>query len=187
MTYEELTRCLDVEGLQETAPEVHGLICGRIAGGERLSGEALRLALTESLDSEEEVVDNAFPQLETLYSSSLGALQDSSFAFQPLLPPDSAGLEEQVEALSLWCQGFLAGLGDAGLNDDMSLSEDLVEALRDLAAIAQVGVEGETGEEEEESDLVELQEYVRVAAILVFTELNAPETIARPDNGKTLH
>ncbi len=106
-----------------------------------------------------------------------------------MLPPDSAGIEEKVEALSLWCQGFLAGLGDAGLNDDMSLSEDLVEALRDLAAIAQVGVEGETGEEagEEESDLVELQEYVRVAAILVFTELNAPETIAGPDNDKTLH
>ena len=38
-------------------------------------------------------------------------LADAELAFEPLLPDDDAPLEEQVQALALWCHGFLSGLG----------------------------------------------------------------------------
>ena len=38
-------------------------------------------------------------------------LDDGELKFEPLLPSDDAPLAEQVEALAVWCQGFLSGVG----------------------------------------------------------------------------
>lgn len=173
MTFEELARVLDVEGFGESPAEIHGLLCGRIAGGERLAGDELRVAIVDSVDSEEELVDNALPQLESLYGDIVAAFDDTEFGFRPLLPPDGQPLEERVSALGAWCESFLSGLGEAGLSDSAALSEEAMDAVKDLAAIAQAGIAGEP-DEDDESDLTELQEYVRVAALMIYTELNHP-------------
>ena len=178
MTFEELSRFLDVEGFDESPSEIHGLLSGRIAGGERLAGEKFRGAMLESVDSDEELIDNALTALETFYKEIIATFEDTDFGFAPMLPPDGADLEERVEALADWCQCFLSGLGGAGLSDAAGLSEDAMDAVKDIAAIAQAGLEGEPGEEDE-SDLFELQEYVRVAALLIYAELNQPGLAAQ--------
>lgn len=171
MTFEELSKFLNVEGFDESPSEIHGFLSGRIAGGERLAGEDFRGAIVESVDSEEELVDNALEELETFYKGIIATFQDTDFGFQPLLPPDSVELEDRVGALADWCQCFLSGLGEAGLSDTAGLSEDSMAAIKDIAAIAQAGFDGEV-EEDDESDLFELQEYVRVAALMLYSELN---------------
>src|SRR5690606_13377637 len=98
MTFNELTKLLEVEGFEETAAELHGIICGRLVGGERLHGDKLRHALLASLHSEEELIDNALPSLSRLYQQSLAGLTDPGFAFKPLLPGEETSLAERVEA-----------------------------------------------------------------------------------------
>ena len=173
MTFEELARLLDVEGFEESPEEIHGLLCGRVAGGERLAGEEFRTAIIETVDSEPEMVDNSVAELESLYRHIIAAFGDMDLGFRPLLPPDDRPLEDRVAALAVWCECFLSGLGEAGLSDTSTLSEDALDSIKDLAAIAQAGLEGEP-QEEDESDLAELQESVRVAALMRFTELCHP-------------
>ncbi|MGD9660097.1 MAG: UPF0149 family protein [Porticoccaceae bacterium] len=188
MTFKELALCLEVEGFQETPSEMHGLLCGRIAGGERLSGNALAQALIESLDSDEELVTNALVSLEQLYISIVAAFESADLSFHALLPDDDTPLADRVMALSDWCQYFLSGLGDSGLRGEVNLSEEVKGAIGDLAAIARVGYEG-GGEEDDEADLFELEEFVRMAAMLIFTELNISHlasAVARPKS-QTLH
>ncbi len=170
MTFEELARLLTIEGFEESASEIHGLLCGRVAGGERLVGEKFRGAMLDSFHSEEELVDNALTALEAFYKDVVATFEDVEFAFHPLLPPDSEVLEDRALALADWCHSFLSGLGETGLSES-GLSEDAMEAVKDIAAIAQLSLEGES-EEEDESHFFELGEYVRVAAMLIYAELN---------------
>ena len=171
MTFEELQTRLSVEGFDESPSQLHGLFSGRIAGGERLTPETLNSALIECLASEEEVVENALPSLRDLYNEVVAAFERPDFGFQLLLPGDSATLEARIAALSEWCQYFLSGLGDSGLQGRRQFSTDFVGAMSDLAAIARVDFEGEAGDGDE-TDLVEVEEYVRVAAMLIYSEIN---------------
>lgn len=190
MTFDELTKLLAVEDFEESAAELHGLLCGRLAGGERLAGGSIRTALVQSLVSDEELIDNALAELTSLYQLTLAALRDSDYAFSPLLPDDEAPLVERVTALSEWTQGFLDGLVDAGLAGDSPLSEDATQALGDLVAISQADFDGE-GDNSDEVDFAELAEFVRVTAIMIFAELAAPEDLAMPSptvpGSPTLH
>ena len=53
------------------------------------------------------------------------------------------------------------------------LTGDIADALSDLASISQVAnLEDEEGDEEDEVSYSELVEYVRVAVLLVYAELN---------------
>src|SRR5690606_5948940 len=116
------------------------------------------------------------PSLARLYQQSLAALNDPSFAFKPLLPADDAPLAERVEAIAQWTQGFLDGLADSGLSGETLFSDDAANALGDIAAIAQAGFDGEA-QNDDEVDFAELEEYLRVAAILIFSELASPDDI----------
>lgn len=185
MNYRQLAELLDVEGFIESPSELHGLLCGRLAGGEKLSPDKLQTALNESLESDDEVIENALPSLQSLYQMSQASLEDSAFTFRPLLPDEDSGLEERVMALAEWSQGFLTGLGDSGLSSKAVFSDDVSSALKDLAAIAQADFEGEA-EDDDEGDFVELEEYVRVAALLVFTELGHIP-LAPNSTSSTLH
>jgi uncharacterized protein len=173
MTFEELADCLHVEGFQETPSELHGLLSGRIAGGERLSPDSIGAALIEAMAIEEELVDNARDNLVKLYASILAAFEDDNFVFQPFLPGDDEPLPDRIGALSEWCECFLSGLGEASAQSAIQYSQDAVATIQDLAVIAQVGYDEEVAEEDEdENDFVELVEYVRMAAMMLYTEGN---------------
>lgn len=169
MTYDELADNLEREGMEESPEEIHGLLCGRLAGGETLDREQLLLTLIENLDSEEELVVNGLPFLAAFYQEIGLALGDGDFSFQLLLPVDQADLTLRVAALSIWCRGFLSGFGDSGIAGRTQLSEEVIEALEDLAAIGQAGFEG-LAEEDDEADFFRLTEYARMAVLLIFSE-----------------
>ena len=89
-----------------------------------------------------------------------------------IMTPDSY---ERAAALGQWCQGFLSGFGLT--RRAYSLSDEANEVLRDLAAIAQVQDALEESEDGE-SDYMEVMEYLRVAPMLLFSELAKPEAPA---------
>jgi predicted dienelactone hydrolase len=84
---------------------------------------------------------------------------------------DDAPIGDRASALGQWCQGFLYGLGSRPLPDPESLPEQVGEIVRDLTSITQVGVDDSESDESNEQAYLELVEFVRVGAQLLFEEL----------------
>ena len=147
--------------LSVTAPELHGSLCGWLAGGGASGRDWLAQVLADpTLPGVAE--DGA---LDDLRKASAAQLADRSFEFELLLPDADASLSERSGALFDWCRGFLGGFGLAAGKAE-SLSEDSREALGDLAKLASAQPQDD-GDEEDEEALVELEEFVRVAALLL--------------------
>jgi uncharacterized protein YgfB (UPF0149 family) len=147
--------------LSVTVPELHGSLCGWLAGGGASTPQWLGQVLA----------DAALPApatgsaLDELRLASAAQLGDRSFEFELLLPDPNASLEERSGALFDWCRGFLGGFGLAA-GAAPTLSDDSREALADLAKLAAAQAQDD-GDEEDEEALVELEEFVRVAALLL--------------------
>lgn len=170
-SFELIHNLLQNYGALQSAAELHGFLAGQLAAGKRLSrGEWLRAA-NEAADLSRNPDEVAGDNLYELYRSTLAALQSGELSFHPLLPSDDVALVERVEGLGQWCQGFLAGFGMAG--SKLRIEPDLAEALHDLSAIAQVGTsDGDANEENSESDLFSICEYVRLTTVEIFYQYN---------------
>ncbi len=148
-------------GLATSAPELHGGLCGWMAGG----GEATVDWLARVL------VDTGLPApapnsaLDRLRRASAAQLEDRSFGFALLLPGSDATLAVRSGALFDWCRGFVGGFG-LGAGAEPPLSEEGREALHDLARLAAATAQ-EDGDDEDEAALVEIEEFVRVAVLLL--------------------
>ena len=112
-------------------------------------------------------------------------LADRELEFAPLLPDDDAPLEEQVQALALWCQGFLSGVGTTAPSAarHSAAGAPLGEILRDFAEISRAGLSEDeaAGLGQPDFALAEIQEYVRVSVQIVFEELGAERAAATRD------
>ncbi len=176
-TFDELRTLLQNYGALQSATELHGFLTGQLATGKRLSrSEWLRTA-NEAADLSQSPDEVAGDSLYALYRATLSELQSSEFIFQPLLPDDDAALAERVDGLGQWCQGFLMGFGLAG--SKLAIDSELAEALRDFAAIAQVGAGAgadNTARDDSESDLFSISEYVRLTAVEIFGRHSPADT-----------
>ena len=153
------------------ASELHGSLCGYLAGGGSLRGTSVLAALqldgeaTNPTSADQALLDRLAKQCET-------ELADPELGFEPLLPEDDRPLTERAEAMVDWCRGFLGGFGLAGTSAHAQLSDEAQEILRDLGTIA--GSSFDFGSETEDEDaLIEVQEFVRVGAMLLHTECTA--------------
>lgn len=151
--------------------ELHGLISGHLAAGARLQPTMLLQTACELLDIEALSHESSKVTLVNLYSASCEALESLDLDFEMLLPDDENEISQRADALGRWCQSFLSGFGLYGKHTDASLSSEAKETLTDLGQIAQISIELEELDENE-SDLMEVQEYVRMAVLMLFTECN---------------
>lgn len=147
--------------------EAHGSLTGSLcaAGSYRIEdwvGEILPDELAAQAPA---------PALRELYEQTRTALAGQNMEFELLLPDDDQPLERRTEALSLWCNGFLYGLGTAGHADPTHLPGDAGEIIRDFNQIMQAGVDESEGDEANESAFAELVEFVRVGVQIVYEQL----------------
>jgi uncharacterized protein YgfB (UPF0149 family) len=151
------------------ASELHGSLCGYLAGGAAPQGGNLLAAL--QLDGAEEVSPSPADQarLDTLLKQCRDALADPDLGFEPLLPDGDRPLDERAEAVVDWCRGFLGGFGLAGTDAHAQLSDDAQEVLRDFGTIAASSFNFGDAAEDEDA-LIEVQEFLRVGALLLYTE-----------------
>ncbi|WP_164880940.1 UPF0149 family protein [Aestuariirhabdus litorea] len=157
--------------------ELHGMICGQLAAGKRLSANDWIALAVEQMQLSE-LPDDARALLQALYDQTLKQLLAGEYGLRLLLPDEEEELQVRAEALGQWCHGFLSGFGLAGQGVE-SLSEAVVEILRDLAEIAQVQLDLEESEENEVS-LMEVSEYVRMGALVVFADCNPSVPVSQP-------
>lgn len=189
--FDDVANWLVAEGVHGVSPaELHGLLCGGLASGARPDPAAWLRMAADAMEIDEFTQESAKVGLLQLYQESLALLQADDLSFEPLLPDDDQLVAQRAGALGEWCQGFLSGFGQFGKQTDSSLSKEAREALGDLGQIAQIADDADESDENE-ADLVEVQEYVRMAALLLFTECNpAPEAKAddvTQNSSRTLH
>jgi uncharacterized protein len=160
-TAEAVAAELQAARVAATPAELHGALCGWLAGGGAQDGPWLARLM----------VDDALPRpaagsaLDRLRSASAAQLEDRDFGFELLLPEPGASLAERSGALFDWCRGFLGGFGMAA-GGERRLSAESREALADLARFAAAPPQ-EEGDQEDEDALAEIEEFVRVAALLL--------------------
>ncbi|MBK1692450.1 UPF0149 family protein [Ectothiorhodospira mobilis] len=167
--YEAVEDSLRTAGAAAGAAEVHGTLCGLLTANLGSgAGAWLREILPPDAGGQGEA---APPQaLAALFEATRTQLADALLSFDLLLPPDDSDLERRVEALGLWCQGFLYGLALAGVGEPRTLPQDSAEIVRDLSEIARTGFSLDD-QEEDEAAFQEIHEYVRVGVLLVSEEL----------------
>lgn len=147
--------------LATSASELHGSLCGWLAGAGQTSGGWLGKLL----------VDAALPDpppdgaLDRLRQASVAQLEDRSFGFALLMPDEGASLAVRSGALFDWCRGFVGAFGLAA-GEDPPLSDEGREALNDLAKLAAASAQDD-GDDEDEAALAEIEEFVRVVALLL--------------------
>ena len=149
-------------GLATSAHELHGALCGWLAGG----GASERDWIARVFADPALPAPDAGSPLDVMREVAAAQLDDRSFEFELLLPDADAPLPERSGALFDWCRGFVGAFGLAGGGAPGTLSPESQEALADLAKLAAAQPQ-EDGDEEDEEALVEIEEFVRVAALLL--------------------
>ncbi len=177
--YDTLRESLTHAGAVIPTAELHGGISGAIcAGGPSAAARWLDDVLAEP--GAEQTAGSLDEQVHALVAVTWRALQDAQLAFEPLLPDDDADLNEQVQALASWCQGFLSALGLSAPDVIRpraaargAAAPAVEEILSDFAEIGRAGVTDDDAADRDGADfaLAELHEYVRVSVQIVFDEL----------------
>jgi uncharacterized protein YgfB (UPF0149 family) len=188
LDFDSLCESLARAGAVVALAELHGGVCGALcAGGASAAVHWLEACLR---DQELDATVELRASLENVVASTLRTLEEREFEFEPLLPGDDAALEEQVQALALWCHGFVIGLGSnapelaahgARVAARADAASAAAEVVRDFAEISRAGLSEEemAGQDQPDFALAELREYVRAGVQAVFEELEPRREAAR--------
>ncbi|BFM13160.1 YecA family protein [Simiduia litorea] len=152
--------------------DLQGVVCGRLSAGAALEHPqwyelAKQLMDVENLDP---LITEA---LDALLSATRAELKGDGFSLDLLLPSDHIELDMRVQSLAGWCSSFLHGFGGGGIKGNQTFSADAAEALRDIAALAQIEADAESSAEEAEANYLEVVEYLRVAVLTLYIEFAA--------------
>jgi yecA family protein len=160
---------------EATPAELHGQLSGLIAGNGTPKPNQWLAICSELLEVNVQPGTPIADELCALIEIVTQQFSVEGFGLELLVPDEQTPMLERVEGLGQWCQGFLTGFALAGNTQQgwKNLSEESREVLTDLASIAQVMVD-EDDAEQQEQDYLELLEYVRLGAIQVWLDLNPP-------------
>jgi len=167
--------------------ELHGALCGRLAAGSRIKEPDWLSMVCEHMGLPENAADDSddlAPFMNKAYEQTLALLKSTDMSFHPLLPDDDYAIEQRLEALVAWVRGFLEGMALSAGEALGQAPDEIRELIEDMVAISQLAADEEASDESEQQ-LLEITEYIRLGALAVFTEFNAPE---RPETSSpTLH
>ena len=167
-TYDEFERVLrDARALPEPA-EAHGTLAGAMCSSRDYGLlEWLHEILPDDSPDDEALKSSV---LQNVYDTMVRTLAGNDADFAPLLPDDDAPLTQRADALSLWCQGFLYGLGSGSAADPSKVSSEAVDIIREVTDITHVGVDAGDENEENEIAFADVVEFVRVGVQMLFVE-----------------
>ena len=175
--YESLRESLLEAGALPALPEVHGGVTGALCA----AGPAAAERWLDGLFADDRASN--LPRLRNSLREVVHAtwqmLDGGELGFELLLPDEDAPLEDQVQALALWCHGFLDGLGTNAPDLPSSPARgttgesEVAEILADFAEISRAGVGEDDAADRDQAGfaLAEIKEYARVSAQIVFEEL----------------
>jgi uncharacterized protein YgfB (UPF0149 family) len=184
--YDALRESLAESGALLGIPELHGGVSGALCAGGPAAAE--RWVDGFFVDHDAASAQSAHDVAHELVRSTWQRLEGAELAFEPLLPDDDVPIEEQVQALALWCHGFVNGLGASapdlvaqpaggGGRDAPQrtaarerAAAEVAEIVADFTEISRAGVE-EEDRDNADFALAEIKEYARVSTQIVFENL----------------
>jgi len=165
------------------ASEVHGVICGLICGGVNLENGSWYGAFNDLMNNGIAQPIDLKKQLQALFDSSVNEFVSGDYQVKLLLADDDAPLSEQAKSLTQWSESFMAGFA-IGNESGQKLNQEIKEALSDLSNISQLDCDIDEGEEAARF-LEDISEYVRMTAMLCYSELGFKPATA--NNDKKIH
>jgi uncharacterized protein YgfB (UPF0149 family) len=175
--HELVEKKLAAADLDQSGAEVHGVLCGLLCTGR---DDALELWFDELFHEAPQgdlLIQECRQTLHRLYAETQQAIEGPGLGFTPLLPDERKPIQLRASAVSHWCQGFLYGVGLSGVAPKRQLSEHTREALQDFSDITRMDLAAlKEDDEEEEEALMQLTEFLWVAAMLVYDDLVADTT-----------
>ncbi len=162
MAYQTINTIFQNYETDLSASEAHGLATGMLC-----IENSFEVAnwLTELFPEDILLIDDDKTILVALFEQTRKLLSDDTFKYELFLPGDDESLSEQLKALCFWCEGFLFGIGYT-----RSASEwpgETGEIMKDIVEFTKMDVDGNEEMEEDEQALMEIQEYLRVAVIMI--------------------
>ncbi len=165
--YLRLQKLLETRNIPFGPAELHGCLTGLACTGQNEHSVSNWQRAIVS-DSDQDQIDGSLLDAMTgLMALIYRDLQSTNFEFQILLPSETSGLIDRTQALADWCTGFCTGFAYDALIETDELEPDAMEVLADISQIA--GVEtGQGDPDEQERNLFELEEYLRIGAQLIY-------------------
>ena len=195
--YFEYQSQLDSADALMSLAECHGLFCGLLCLQSQADlSQCLPHIFDDEVDQQNILQAECIKSLEEMFRQTRIDLNDPGVEFSLLLANEDHDVATRVVDLQAWTQGYLFGLGLAGLDieasakiayqrsqsdtgdeqedslEESAANTEISEMISDIIQISHVSVEGLSGSEDNEQDLYELIEYVRVGVLYIQEECN---------------
>jgi yecA family protein len=169
--FSEITQILEDADLFTNASETHGILSGFVCGGINLDTQEWLAHFNDVVNEGQSIASNAKNMVTAIYQNVVFHCLDDNLSFTLLLPEEETPLDIRAEAIAQWSQGFLVGFGMAQPSLNKTDSE-IQELLRDIRDISQLSLDFELQSEESISALTEIEEYLRIGALLCFNSFS---------------
>lgn len=158
------------------ACEAHGALCGMLCAQGSIEASQWLVQVLGEHEETSKALQQAGKLLMQIFDITIAQMNNNDIDFELMLPDDDDPLEDRVEGLGTWCQGFVYGLALGGIKEGTELPENSKELIRDIVEISRAGYiaddEAELeASEEEEVAFMEVSEYVRMGILLIYEEL----------------
>ncbi len=189
LDFASLQAILTSENVKAHASELHGVLTGLICAGFTFEDKGY-IAMLNDLFNEGDSFPSAVKiALNKVFHQLWADILDDTYTFNLMLPDDDDSIVERGHALGVWVQGFNLGFG-LQQKESPVISAEVKEVLTDFSEIANLSEEMEEDEDTEQA-YFEISEYVRISALLCFSELATPPN-TNPASGndatnKTIH
>lgn len=165
---ETLSKALDMSEIGATASECHGVLCGFICGGINVEDNSWSGAFNDLMNDGLGLPIDLKNLLKNLFEASVNDFVSGEYQVKLMLASDSKPLSEVAFSLAQWCESFMAGFA-IGDGSKKKLPKEINETLSDLGQICQIDTDIDDSEESQRT-FEEIAEYVRLSAILCFSE-----------------
>lgn len=169
--YAVLATAMQRCGLNQSPAEAQGFALGLAVARAEEPLARWKQELYADFDPADVLVGECRNLLDRVFADVFVADRAASMQLALLLPEDIVVDSARVGAVRDWCQGFLYGFGLGGERLEGQLSEQSRELLRDITEITRLDVDDVENDEEHQSALIEIEEYLRVGVMLMWDEL----------------
>lgn len=160
-------------GYEVSPSELHGLLSGVVCTGLKIRPDSIINLVLKHVDVEDCSERNRATIL-AMYEFIEREMFSADSRYTLFLPDDELDMTQRVRSLAVWCQGYLVGYGTASAQiKNNKLSSETEEALRDIVNISNLSDDFGDDDEVNEAAYAELVEYLKVAVLLMSSEMLA--------------
>jgi len=168
MSYSFVNSTILQKQAAESAAEVHGIAVALLCLDSNADANTW---MDEVFAEDEGLLEDDKLMMMTIFEQTKERMESDQFVFELFLPDEEEPLDSRCTAIVQWCQGFLFGLGRADKNTDWP--DEVAEILKDIVEFTKLDTEVDDDDDDAENALVEIQEYLRAAVMLIRSEISA--------------